>query len=92
MEFINILKGREATDSRNHYRMKDGSIVERHLIVTKLLVMHDVGVEHERISIKVIDEFAEVGGLTEIFYVTAWALYLFITHPFNDFKLAMSFN
>ena len=92
MEFINIIKTREATDSRTHYKSIDGSEVERHLIVTKLLVMLDTGKEHERVAIKLINEFAEVGGLTEIFYITAWAFYLFISQPFSDLKLATSFN
>ena len=71
-------KTREATDSFNYYRSKDGSEMDRHLIKIKNLVMFDVGEQHERTVDKLIHEFAEVGGLIEIFYIAAFAAYLFL--------------
>lgn len=62
------------------------------MILLKTICMVNVGEVHTRVMTQVNDEFAKVGGLTEIFYVGAWLLYVILCPPFQDLYLGIQFD
>ena len=91
-EYLNLVEHVTFANNKDDYDFTQTSISHDEVIHMRYFMMTNKGKLYERKVTQVLEEFSDVGGLTETLIVVGFVFYVFFIQPFQHLHLAVCHN